>query len=164
LSKASITLSMPTPFEPRREQTYHRRRFGLFALVVAAGGALWFLGRWRPVRVEIVGGSMAPGLVPGDWALATEARRLRRGDVVVLEHPGRPGVDLVKRVAAVPGDRTGPGRRLGSGELFALGDHPEASTDSRAFGPVSEGSVRGRVRFVYWPPARVGVLRRAPAG
>jgi type IV secretory pathway protease TraF len=153
---------MLAPFEPRCGQTYHRRRFGPFALVVAAGGALWLLGRWRPVRVEIAGGSMAPGLVPGDWAIATRTRRLRRGDVVVFEHPARARVDLVKRVAAVSGDRAGPGRRLGPGELFVAGDRPEASTDSRAFGPVRERSVSGRVRLIYWPPARIRVLGRPP--
>jgi nickel-type superoxide dismutase maturation protease len=153
---------MLAPFEPRCEQTYHRRRFGLFALVVAAAGAVWLLGRWRPVRVAIAGASMAPVLVPGDWALATRARRLRRGDVVVLEHPARANVDLVKRVAAVSGDRAGPGRRLGQGELFVVGDRPQASTDSRTFGPVPERSVSGRVRFIYWPPGRLRVLGRAP--
>jgi hypothetical protein len=153
---------MLTPFQSRCEQTYHRRRFGLFALVAAAGGVVWLLGRWRPVRVEIAGGSMAPGLVPGDWALATRARRLRRGDVVVFAHPARAGVELVKRVGAVPGDRAGPGRRLGPGQLFVVGDRPETSTDSRTFGPVRERSVSGRVRLIYRPPARMRVLGRVP--
>jgi hypothetical protein len=153
---------MRTPFESRCEQTYHRRRFGLFALVVGAGGVLWLLGRRRPVRVEIAGGSMAPGLMPGDWALATRARRLRRGDVVIIEHPARAGVDVVKRVAAVSGDRAGPGRRLGPGRLFIVGDRSEASTDSRTFGPVRERSVSGRVRLIFWPPARMRVVGRAP--
>jgi nickel-type superoxide dismutase maturation protease len=154
---------MLSPFDPRCEQTYHRRRFGLFALVAAAGGAFWLLGRRLPARVEIAGGSMAPGLVPGDWALVTPARRLRRGHVVVFQHPDRAGVDLVKRIAAIPGDRTGLGRRLGPGELFVLGDRSEGSTDSRTFGPIPERSVSGRVRLLYWPPVRVRLLGRHPA-
>ena len=47
---------------------------------------------------------MVPTLLPGDWALAVSGRRARRGDVVVVEHPGRPGYEMVKRVTAVPGE------------------------------------------------------------
>jgi hypothetical protein len=155
-----MTLNMPTPFESRSQQTYHRRRGGPFALVAAVGVA-WLVARWRPARVEIAGASMSPGLVEGDWALALRVRRFRRGDVVVLEHPARPGLDLVKRVAAIPGDRIGPGRRLGPGELFVSGDRPDASTDSRTFGPVAERSASGRVRLVYWPPRRIRLVGRA---
>ena len=45
---------------------------------------------------------MAPTLLPGDWALVVTPRRTDRGDVVVVEHPGRPGYEMVKRLTAVP--------------------------------------------------------------
>jgi nickel-type superoxide dismutase maturation protease len=119
--------------------------------------ALW---RWRPFRVEIRGMSMAPSLEAGDWAVATKARRIRRGDVVVLAHPERPGLELVKRVLGGSGDPALPGgRELGPDEWFVVGDNQETSTDSRAFGPVSRTAIAGRVRFVYWPPRRA---RRVP--
>ena len=82
---------------------------------------------------------------------------MRRGDVVVVEHPERPGFELVKRVVRVPGDVAPDGRVL-MDELWIEGDEPEGSTDSRRFGPVSMERVRARVRWVWWPPERVRSL------
>jgi signal peptidase I len=109
----------------------------------------------RPFRVEVAGGSMAPTLRDGDWLVATRRGRLRRGTVVVLAHPGR-SLDLVKRVAGVPGDRVGD-RALGSGEYLVVGDQPMASTDGRTFGPVPRSAIEGVVRFRYHP--RPGLIR-----
>ena len=115
-------------------------------------GAAWW--RWRPFRIEIEGRSMEPALHHGDWALAVLARRIRPGDVVVVEHPDRPGYEIVKRIAAVPGDLAPDGRALGAEELWISGDAPDRSSDSRSFGPVEPRAVRGRVVLVWWPPAR----------
>ncbi len=71
-------------------------------------GVAWACLRWKPCRVEIEGGSMAPTLAPGDWALVARPSRYERGDVVVVEHPGRPGYEMVKRTrrrARRPGRR-----------------------------------------------------------
>jgi len=100
---------------------------------------------------------MLPTLEPGDWALAIRVRRVRRGDVVVVEHPERPGFELVKRVVHVPGDLAPDGRLL-MNEFWIEGDETEGSTDSRAFGPVPIERVRARVRLVWWPPERVRSL------
>ena len=63
---------------------------------------------------------MVPTLMPGDWALAVARSRFRLGDIVVVEHPGRPGYEMVKRITGLPkeriGDRTLAERRaLGGG-------------------------------------------------
>ncbi len=125
----------------------------LSGLAVGAGLALAVL-RWKPFRVEVEGASMAPTLLPGDWALAVAARRPRRGDIVVVKHPGRPGYEMVKRVAGLPGDRVGEGRTLRPDEFWVEGDHEKASTDSRHFGPVSGDEIKAKVLLVYWPPER----------
>jgi type IV secretory pathway protease TraF len=101
---------------------------------------------------------MRPALEAGDWALAVTARRVRRGDVVVLEHPGRPGFEIVKRVRALAGDRTPDGRLIAEGELWVEGDDREGSTDSRGFGPVAKELVRGKLVLVWWPPERRGLI------
>jgi signal peptidase I len=44
------------------------------------------------------------------------------------------------------------------GELFVMGDHREASQDSRDFGPIPLSSVVGRAWLRYWPAASFGVL------
>jgi signal peptidase I len=130
-------------------------RFRAAAAGVGVGVTIAYLVlRWRPFRIEIAGPSMAPTLEPGDWALAVAARGVRRADVVVLEHPQRPGFELVKRVAGVGGDPTPDGRVLGADEYWVEGDDPAASTDSRTFGPISRAHVKATVRLVYWPPSR----------
>jgi signal peptidase I len=130
------------------------RRLLWFLAAVAAGA--WLVARAAGAfRVEVAGTSMAPALRPGDWLVATRAGRVRPGGVVVLAHPSR-GMDLVKRVAGVPGDVV-RGSRLGPGEFLVVGDNRSRSTDGRAFGPVGRGAIEGVARFRYWP--RPGLVR-----
>ena len=107
--------------------------------------------RLRPFRVEIRGDSMRPTLEPGDWCVATAGGRIKKGDVVVIRRPDR---EVVKRVTGAPGEAG-----LGFDEWFVEGDNGAASTDSRVFGPLERDAIKGRVRFVYWPPHRIGPIR-----
>jgi nickel-type superoxide dismutase maturation protease len=139
---------------------YHRARGPLAALgavttIAAIGVALL---RWRPSRIEIEGASMVPTLMPGDWALVVGGRRPKRGDVFVVEHPGRPGYEIVKRIVGVPGERIGD-RSLASDEYWVEGDRPDASTDSRQFGAVRRDHLKARVLLIYWPKERRRRLR-----
>jgi nickel-type superoxide dismutase maturation protease len=97
--------------------------------------------------VEVSGGSMAPTLLPGDRllveAVSYRLRPPRTGEVVLAADPRQPDRELVKRVAAVSTDG-----------LELAGDAPDASTDSRAFGPVPSTSIRWRVVCRYWPIGR----------
>jgi type IV secretory pathway protease TraF len=102
---------------------------------------------------------MAPTLLPGDWVLVLTPRTYARGDVVVVEHPGRPGFEMVKRLTAVPGDRVEGDRRLGPDEYWVEGDHAPTSTDSRHFGPVTGEELRAKAVLIYWPAGRRRVLR-----
>jgi nickel-type superoxide dismutase maturation protease len=133
-----------------RNQRYHGRLKGFFPLVAAAMLVWW---RWRPFRVEVDGESMAPTLKPGDYLVAVRSAGVRRGLLVVVEHPDRPGYEMVKRVAAVPNERVDD-RVLGPNEYWIRGDNPDGSTDSRTFGPVSAEAILGRVVFRYWPVRR----------
>lgn len=93
---------------------------------------------------------MAPALLPGDWLLvdppSLSAKPPRSGDLVVVPDPRRPQRLLVKRVGAEHQD----------GRLRLVGDVPQASTDSRTFGPVDAVAVLGRPWWRYWPPSRIG--------
>jgi signal peptidase I len=145
----------PPPPTWGEEEPYHRPRrplasLGAVATVATIGLALF---RWRPTRVEIRGASMEPTLLPGDWALAITDRRTRTGDVIVVEHPGRPGYEMVKRVTALPGARVGE-RTLQDDEYWIEGDREDSSTDSRHFGPVRREHLKARVLLVYWPKER----------
>ncbi len=103
---------------------------------------------------------MAPTLAPGDWALAVPLRHAHRGDVVVVEHPGRPGYEMVKRLIALPGDLVGE-RRMLDDEYWVEGDLASASTDSRQFGPVTRDELCAKVVLIYWPKDRRRRLSRA---
>jgi type IV secretory pathway protease TraF len=100
---------------------------------------------------------MSPALQPGDFLVAVRPAPdgVRRGKIVVVARPDGPGFELVKRVAAVPGDRVGE-RVLAPDEYWVLGDNAGGSTDSRTFGSVGMAAVRGVVLARYWPPSRVG--------
>jgi inner membrane protease subunit 1 len=134
----------------------------LLGLIIAGAVAAGAVARWRPFLVAVTGRSMEPELREGDWLVAVRPRGVRRGALVVAEHPRCPGFELVKRVVGVPGDRVG-GRVLGPGELWVEGDRAEASTDSRSFGPLGWEAVRGVVALRYWPPGRAAILLR-PGG
>jgi signal peptidase I len=109
-----------------------------------------------------------------------------RGDVVVFWFPRDTTKSYIKRVIGVPGDtvevRDGTvfvntkklyepyvteenrdhasmdTRELGTDEFFVLGDHRNASNDSRAWGLVPRSYIYGKAVFVYWPLDRMGVL------
>src|SRR4051794_32550407 len=49
---------------------------------------------------------------------------------------------------------------LAPDEVFVMGDHREASADSRTFGPVKVDSIVGRAFLRYWPAATFGILSR----
>jgi nickel-type superoxide dismutase maturation protease len=133
---------------------------GLLAGIAAAGLALAVAPVWTRLvrgwglRGTVVGPSMEPLLRDGDWILvdpdAFRRRPPRAGELVVVPDPREPGRTLVKRVAGA--DQ--------AGRLELAGDNPGASTDSRAFGPVDPGEVLGRPWARYWPPGRIGLLRR----
>jgi signal peptidase I len=44
------------------------------------------------------------------------------------------------------------------GELFVMGDHRQASEDSRVFGPIPVSSVIGRGVVRYWPLSEFGII------
>jgi nickel-type superoxide dismutase maturation protease len=123
------------------------RRSVQVAAALAVGGGVLVGSRCR--RVAVRGASMVPALWPDDRLVLIPAWRLRQGDVVAVADPRRTDRLLVKRVARV--DRQ-------AGLVTVLGDNPDASTDSRHFGPVPRRSVVGRAVYRYAPAGRAGRL------
>ena len=118
--------------------------------LVAVGAAVAGLGLrrgWPLGRVEVVGESMLPALVPGDRLLVVRSRagRIEVGDIVAVGDPRAPARTMVKRVAA-----------RGPGGVTVLGDNAAASTDSRELGPLAPSSIRGRAVYRYHPERRRG--------
>jgi signal peptidase I len=50
---------------------------------------------------------------------------------------------------------------LKTDEYFVMGDHRQASQDSRAFGPIDKASIIGRAWIRYWPVDDFGLLPRS---
>jgi nickel-type superoxide dismutase maturation protease len=104
------------------------------------------------LRVEVVGDSMAPALVAGDRLVVLRLPGQNRplpapGSVVAVRDPREPTRILVKRVASVDPE---------AGTLDVRGDAPDASTDSRTFGPLPRADLVGRVVYRYAPAGRSG--------
>ena len=111
---------------------------------------------------------------------------IERGDVVVFRFPEDLRRSYIKRVVGLPGEtvevRKGTvhidGRALSEpyvphryrdrashspvtvpdGAYYLLGDHRITSNDSRTWGTVDKGFIRGKAVFAYWPPERFGVV------
>jgi signal peptidase I len=115
------------------------------------------------VIVTVRGNSMAPALLPGDRVLVMRrwaTRRLKRGDVVVARVSLPPGERLlIKRIGALGGDRAVSQDKeliLSDREVFLVGDHREASFDSRQYGAFLLDGVIGR--SIHHFPARRAVV------
>jgi nickel-type superoxide dismutase maturation protease len=126
---------------------------GAFAALLALGVAAL---RRSVRRVEVVGSSMVPTLLPADRLIVVRRPPIRSywpqpGQIVALSDPRQPGRTLVKRVTTT--DRA-------QGTVAVEGDAGGASTDSRTFGPVPVGSAIGPAVYRYAPPHRRGRLPR----
>jgi signal peptidase I len=51
-----------------------------------------------------------------------------------------------------------PPLQLDGGNFFMMGDNRNHSADSHAWGPLEERRVVGKAVFIFWPPARMGVI------
>src|SRR5262249_42155630 len=110
-----------------RSQRYHGLRVAFLA--AAAVTFAWGWSRNRRFAVAVEGSSMEPTLLDGDLLFATVpvSAAVAPGALVVLEHPSRPGYEIVKRVTRIDGDA----------RVWVEGDNEAASSDSRTFGPVA---------------------------
>ena len=139
-------------------------------------------------RFRIEGNSMEPNLHDSEYVLIDKVSyRLHppeRGDVIVFERPGEDR-DYIKRVIGLPDDtvevRGGqvwvngvaldepyldqtirndmPARVVQPDQYFVMGDNRNNSSDSRAFGTITEEVIVGRAWLVYWPPTDWSVVQ-----
>ena len=111
---------------------------------------------------------------------------IHRGDIVVFWFPLDPSKSYIKRVIGLPGDAivvdrgvlkvngepvyepyipeqyrdhmSYPQVRVEPDHYYVLGDHRNASNDSRTWGTVERKRIYGKAVFVYWPLDRFGTL------
>ena len=109
----------------------------------------------------------APGVPEGTWFIK---RLAGMPDEEIVLARGRLYADDVL-LADLAGPSAGPGLLAGTAsearrewwtgpdEYFVLGDNPADSRDSRAFGPVPQERIIGRVWLRVWPPGMWGPVR-----
>jgi nickel-type superoxide dismutase maturation protease len=100
-----------------------------------AGGfdrILVLLGSRQAVRVG--GDSMIPTLDDGDVVIIKSRFIPEIGDVVLVDHPFKQSVSMLKRIAEI----------TDSGRFELRGDNLDESTDSRTFGSVPLEYIKGK--------------------
>ncbi|KAL7611770.1 uncharacterized protein LOC111916271 [Lactuca sativa] len=98
--------------------------------------------------------------------------KFSHGDVVVFCSPSSyKEKHMIKRITGMPGDWISlpysyDAVKVPEGHCWVEGDNPTNSLDSRSFGPIPLGLIRGRVTHILWPPQRVGKIdhRSFPQG
>lgn len=132
----------------------------------------------QPHRIR--GDSMLPNFNNGELLLTEKVSyrvyKPARGDVIVFRASVSGKIDFIKRIIGLPGDivkvedgvvfindqkltepyetQTTQGKveiTLRENQYFVLGDNRGSSSDSRSFGPIEKGAIRGRAWLVYWP-------------
>lgn len=134
---------------------------------------------------KVVGYSMYPTLIEGDYVLVNRLDKVPNNGETIVFYYGHFGLKyLVKRVIAVEGDMlelsngviTVNGVKLDEpyinedwesgvysgtipkGQIFVMGDNRNYSTDSRIFGLVSEDKIIGKVVLRFFPLCKLGLI------
>ena len=95
----------------------------------------------RRLRFRVQGRSMHPKLEANDLVLAIPGNKVFVGDFIVLRHPYKTDVTLIKYVAFINEQ----------GAVYVLGINLEESTDSRSFGWIHPQLIIGRIRSLIRP-------------
>lgn len=185
--EGSATAAPEAGQNPEKPQGKSAAREWLETVVIALVVA--FLIRSFVVQVyKVEGESMEPTLYTEERLLVNKFiyyfRLPRPGEVIVLQDPGKPQRELIKRVVAVAGEtvevrkgilyvngepivenykntafvshaESGP-VEIPAGHIYVMGDNRGRSFDSRAIGPIALDKVDGKAFLLFWPLNRFG--------
>ena len=158
-------------YDGKKGEWLHDAKFFVIAVVI-----IFLLLRFVIGISWVDGTSMSPTLEDGSMVVYTRlGNSYETGDIVSIKMPS--GKYFIKRIVAVAGDTVdlkdgqlyvngapetgdyvygstepeegfaGYPYTLSEGQVFALGDNREESTDSRSFGPMAVSQIRGKILF-----------------
>lgn len=93
--------------------------------------------------------------------ISTRLGWFRKGDIIISKCPYNPKQHICKRVVGLPGDRIRHAYTthiVPIGHVWLEGDNSSNSTDSRIYGPVPQGLLRGRAVCKVWPLSDITLL------
>lgn len=183
-SAADASTSAPPP--PPSPPPWPARAWRAAARAAKLGAALHVGFSYVAFFSQVNGPSMFPTFGGRGWnvvlaeALPGVQDRVSPGDVVICVRPVNPKESVIKRVTAVAGDtvavyaaRGGGGAverfEVPPGHVWLQGDNLAMSRDSREYGPVPLGLVKGRVvcqvlPAFKWVRSSAATTGRAPPG
>ncbi len=91
--------------------------------------------------------------IPGDKVMIRDNKVYLNGELLNEDYLG-------KEAITPPGPFMSEGEEIiiGENEYIVFGDNRTNSSDSRKWGPVKKGKIRGKAWFAYWPPSKVGLI------
>ncbi|KAM3855590.1 mitochondrial inner membrane protease subunit 1 isoform 2-T2 [Vipera latastei] len=125
--------------------------------------------------VMCTGPSMEPTIQNSDIVFSENVSshffRIQKGDIIIAKNPADPKTNICKRVMGLEGEKVCTSNPtdfikthsyVPKGHVWLEGDNLKNSTDSRCYGPVPYGLIRGRICFKLWPLTDFGFLRSSP--
>jgi nickel-type superoxide dismutase maturation protease len=107
----------------------------------------WHFCRWmcgRLIRRKVTGNSMLPTFTAGSEVLIERSKSGRHnlcvGDIIYCQHPFNTNLQLIKRIQRIDTNRNA---------VFAVGDNPNSSTDSRTLGLIPKKNILGKIICVF---------------
>lgn len=95
--------------------------------------------------------------------ISTRLRWYKKGDIIISICPSNPRQHICKRVVGLPGDSIRHGfttHIVPIGHVWLEGDNSSNSTDSRIYGPVPQGLLRGRAICKIWPLSDIALFTK----
>lgn len=130
--------------------------------------------------VYVYGPSMIPTFDPSGELLLAERfsvhrGKVRPGDIVLVQSPLNPNLIVTKRLIAMENERVTfikdpknsdkySNIKVPKGHVWVQGDNIYNSMDSRGFGPVPYGLLKGRIFWRLLPTKDFGPLKTAVRG